>query len=121
MDLATHLRHLEERLLDPAVRKDPAQLEALLTEDFREFGSSGRSYTKAEIATLLQSEPIDAFTLSLSDLALQQLAPEIALVTYISARRDHATDQTTRALRSSLWIHRDGRWQMHFHQGTRIP
>jgi hypothetical protein len=120
MDLATHLQRLEEQLLDPAVRKDPAQLHTLLTDDFREFGSSGRSYTKAEITPLLQSEPSAAFTLSLSAFAIQQLAPEIALATYISTRT-HPTGEITRAQRSSLWIYRDGRWQMHFHQGTRIP
>ncbi len=25
------------------------------------------------------------------------------------------------SLRSSLWMHRDGRWQMQFHQGTLVP
>jgi hypothetical protein len=26
----------------------------------------------------------------------------------------------THALRSSLWVYRNGRWQMIFHQGTRL-
>jgi hypothetical protein len=49
MNLTARLQHLEERLLDPIVRSDPAQFAALLADDFREFGSSGRSYTKAEM------------------------------------------------------------------------
>jgi hypothetical protein len=124
MDLAAHLQHLEEQLLDPTVRNDPTRLDALLTDDFREFGSSGRSYTKAEIIALLQeesAEPADPVTLSLSDFAVRLLAPAVALATYTSTRTNQGTSDTTRALRSSLWIHRNDRWQMHFHQGTRIP
>jgi hypothetical protein len=121
MDLATHLQHLEEQLLDPAVRKNPAELDALLTDDFREFGSSGRSYTKAAIIALLQEEPANPVTLSLRNFTVQLLAPEIALATYTSTRTNQRAGETTHSLRSSLWIHRDDRWQMHFHQGTRIP
>jgi catechol 2,3-dioxygenase-like lactoylglutathione lyase family enzyme len=29
--------------------------------------------------------------------------------------------QGSESLRSSLWVMRDGRWQMLFHQGTTIP
>ena len=39
---ATHLRRLEESLLNPAVRRDGERLRAMLTEDFLEFGSSGK-------------------------------------------------------------------------------
>jgi hypothetical protein len=121
MNLTAHLQHLEERLLDPTVRKDAAQLNALLADDFREFGSSGRSYTKADMLDYLHTEPSSAFTLSLRDFAIQLLAPTVALATYISTRRDHATGETTHALRSSLWTLQNEGWQMRFHQGTRTP
>jgi hypothetical protein len=121
MNLTAHLQHLEGRLLDPAVRSDPAQLAALLADDFREFGSSGRSYTKAEILAHLTAEPSDAFSLSLNDFAVQLLAPGVALATYRSTRRDHATGETTEALRSSIWTLQNDTWQMRFHQGTRAP
>lgn len=119
MNLTAHLQHLEERLLDPIVRSDAAQLDALLADDFREFGSSGRSYIKAEILAHLQAEPSDAVSLSLTDFAVHLLAPTIALVTYLSTRRDHATGATTHALRSSLWTLQNDTWRMRFHQGTR--
>ncbi|HWZ52335.1 MAG TPA: DUF4440 domain-containing protein [Granulicella sp.] len=117
----TRLQQLEENLLDPAVRKDPAQLASLLADDLREFGSSGRAYSKADIIAHLQSEPSSSSTLSLSDFATQLLAPNVVLATYVSTRQDQATGETTQALRSSIWIHRDQSWQMHFHQGTPIP
>jgi hypothetical protein len=121
MSLAAHLQQLEERLLDPAVRKDAAQLDALLCDDFREFGSSGLVYDKMAIIAHLKDETSDAPTLSLSDFAIQLLAPHIALATYISTRRDHATGATAQALRSSLWAQKGDTWQMRFHQGTRMP
>ena len=121
MNLTARLQHLEERLLDPIVRGDPAQFAALLADDFREFGSSGRSYTKAEMLAHLQAEPSGAFSLSLSDFTLQLLSPTIALATYRSTRRNHATGETTEALRSSIWTLQNDTWQMRFHQGTRIP
>jgi hypothetical protein len=119
MNLTAHLQHLEERVLDPAVRNDPAQLGTLLTDDFREFGSSGRSYTKAEILAHLNAEPSATVSLSLSAFAIQLLAPTIALAIYLSTRRDHATGATTQALRSSIWTLQNDTWQMRFHQGTR--
>lgn len=44
------------------------------------------------------------------DLAVDELADGIALVTY-------TLDGTWR---SSIWIREDGRWQMRFHQGTTV-
>ena len=47
------------------------------------------------------------------------LAEDIALLIYRSTRTT-TLQAATRALRSSLWVHRDNRWQMIFHQGTPI-
>jgi hypothetical protein len=115
-DLATHLQQLEEELLRADVRHDPERLAALIGKDFREFGTSGRIFDKASILRELASE--SPAELSLSNFLCQQLAPDVALVTYRSQRTD-ATG-TRHALRSSVWINRDGRWQVLFHQGTRI-
>ncbi len=41
----------ELRLLEPAVRQDPAQVEALLHLDFAEFGASRRRWRRAGIST----------------------------------------------------------------------
>jgi len=113
--LAAHLQLLEEELLRPEVRRDPGRLGALLAEEFREFGASGRIFDRAAILRELATE--ESAKLSLAAFACQRLAPDIALVTYRSHRED--TTGTREALRSSLWILRDGRWQVLFHQGTR--
>jgi hypothetical protein len=116
-ELAAHLFHLEQQLLQPSTRRDPTALTSLLAEDFREFGSSGRIYTRQQIIDALAAE--SPRTITLSDPLCQQLAEDIALLTYRSTRT-LALNAASNALRSSLWIYRDNRWQMLFHQGTPI-
>ena len=115
-ELAAHLQHLEELLLTASVRRGSSVVASLLADDFREFGASGRIFNKGSILAELTTE--SAATLTLDDFACQQLAPGVALVTYRSQRIDATGTRT--ALRSSLWIHRDNRWQILFHQGTRL-
>ena len=96
------LQALERQLLDPATRKDWAAVTALLADDFREFGKSGRAYTKAEILELAEFHAVP-------------LGPEAALVTYCSM------EAGAMARRCSVWVWRNGLWQMLFHQGTPVP
>jgi hypothetical protein len=116
-ELAAHLFHLEQQLLEPSTRRDAAALTSLLAEDFREFGSSGRIYTRRQIIDALAAE--SPRTVTLSDPLCQQLAEDIALLTYRSTRTI-ALKAASHTLRSSLWVYRDNRWQMLFHQGTPI-
>lgn len=111
------LRLLEEALLDPAVRRNPAQLEKLLAEDFREFGSSGRIWTRQAIIDLLATE---AYTpMLIEEFNCRLLSGEVALVTYRAVRT--TLNAQTSSLRSSLWIRISGEWRLCFHQGTPIP
>ncbi|WP_375472314.1 DUF4440 domain-containing protein [uncultured Nostoc sp.] len=52
------LRELEERLLQPDVRKSAKDIMDLLADEFIEFGSSGRVFNKQQIIESLQNEPI---------------------------------------------------------------
>jgi hypothetical protein len=47
--LEAHLIELELRLQVSTTRKDAAALAELLSEDFREFGASGRIWNRASI------------------------------------------------------------------------
>jgi hypothetical protein len=116
-ELAAHLFHLEQQLLQTSTRRDEVALRSLLAEDFREFGSSGRIYTRQQVINALAGESPQ--TIILSDPLCHQLAADIALVTYRSTRTN-ALEPTHHALRSSLWVYRDNHWQMIFHQGTPI-
>ncbi len=100
------IRALELRLLDPAVRGSAEELERLLCDDFREFGSSGRVYTKEEAIALLVADP--AVPQDFSDFAAMVVAPGVVLATY----------RAKGAVRSSVWRLEDGRWRLYFHQGT---
>ena len=122
MDVNDQLHALEEALLTPALRGDRRRLTTLLAEEFREFGSSGRIFTKAEILIHLQNETPAGRTLT--DFQATPVAPGAVLVTY-RLQRDLAQADTleisaeaSHSLRSSLWVQCEGHWQLLFHQGT---
>jgi len=112
------LRALEASLLTNAVRKNHARLEGLLAEEFREFGRSGTVYNRAEILVFLAEE--EEIRVTMKEFACEVVAEGVALVTYGSERTEPNGDMIE-ALRSSLWVWRDGRWQIVFHQGTPLP
>ncbi len=114
MDLADHIRSLELALLTPSTRNEPEAVTHLLAEEFREFGSSGRVFGREEIVALLRVESSPSSTM-LRDFECRQLAPNLALATYRTIRAHGSS-----VLRSSIWICREERWQLLFHQGTRI-
>ena len=110
--IAAELQALEEELLLPDVRKS-TRLTELLADEFIEFGSSGRVYTKADLVAVLQAEtPVTQTT---SDFRVTAPAPDVALLTY-RIRSD--SQPPVHTLRSSLWVRARGRWKMVFHQGT---
>jgi hypothetical protein len=120
MNTAEHLRQLEEHLLDPTVRRDSKAVASYLTDDFLEFGGSGRVFDKAAILEDLTDEPPRPPSL-LSDFKTRELAPNVILATYKATRRNAAGEPIGQSWRSSIWTHVDGRWQITFHQGTPIP
>jgi hypothetical protein len=112
--VSAQLRVNEEDLLDPVTRRDRRRVEALLDEGFREFGSSGRVWTRQQILDLLSSEDYLAHTIE--DFNCEILTSDIAHVTY----RVVSADRRAESLRSSLWKRTENTWRMRFHQGTRV-
>ena len=119
-ELTDHLRALEESLLDPIVRHNRTLVSALLTEDFIEFGGSGRVFNKAAILQDLEDEPPRLASL-LSEFNTRELTPGVVLATYKATRRNTAGEPVSQSWRSSIWAHVNGQWQLTFHQGTTIP
>jgi hypothetical protein len=115
--VAAQLLRGEMLLLDPGVRRDRVRVAALLTEDFLEFGASGRVWSRDQILNLLASEtyvpPI------VEDFVCHRVADGVVLVTYRAVRSHTDTGQREVTLRSSLWTLRAGKWRVRFHQGTR--
>jgi hypothetical protein len=120
MNTTDQLRQLEERLLDPDVRRNPVLVAPLLSDDFLEFGASGRVFDKASILEDLKNEsPRPASRLT--DFAIRELSPTIVLTTYRATRFNAEGEAISHSRRSSIWTHVNGQWQITFHQGTPIP
>jgi hypothetical protein len=108
--LQDHLYSLEVRLLHPDRERDRTALIPLFTAEFKEFCISGRIFNRQQVIdALLKSEPRPA---TIANYYVDQLAENVALATY------RATTALVISHRSSLWIFRDNRWQLFFHQGT---
>lgn len=110
----SELMALEKSLWRAETRFDPAYLELVLAADFVEFGRSGRVYTRDGVLAASRQN-LDA---TLRDLAVHQVADDVALLTYVSEVR---YDEVEGANRSSLWFRDSGRWLLRFHQGTPLP
>lgn len=108
------LREKELELLDPETRSDSKLLEALLHDDFVEFGSSGSVYEKQMLIEMMVDER--PAPVMVRDFSVRQLGAETALVTY---RTVGQSGQEAR--RSSVWVRSSSGWKLAFHQGTRIP
>ncbi len=115
-ELAPLLLRNEQTLLDPAVRRDRDRVSALLAEDFVEFGSSGRVWTREQILDLLAKE--DYEPPAMEDFRCVRIGAGAALVTYRTVRSDSRTGERSAALRSSVWTNEKGEWRVRFHQGT---
>lgn len=110
-DPTDELIDLEHALWRAETRFDDEFMEGVLADDFGEFGRSGRVYARGETLAV-PGESIDAH---LRDLEVDLIADDVALVTYVSEVRHEALELSNR---SSLWVKRDGRWLLRFHQGT---
>ncbi len=116
-DLLELLRGLETELHQPATRRDPERLGALLHPEFREFGRSGRSYSRSD--TLQEFTDASTFqNVVAGRFRLQSVTGDAALLTYVSAHSDEAGGLHRFTLRSSLWVRDATGWRLIFHQGT---
>lgn len=111
--LADRFLALETALANRDASAVPDGLEVLIDDDFLEFGASGRRWTAAETRQMLRGGPPSEHV-AIDDLEAREIGPGIVLVTYRSG-------PGRPAIRSSLWVERDARWSLVFHQGTPIP
>ena len=85
-------------------------LTSLIADDFLEFGSSGRVWTAESIRETLEV-PLGE-RLPIEDFEVALLGDGVVLATF-------RTPGAPGVNRSSIWVRRDGGWQVRFHQGTR--
>ncbi len=103
----------EERLLSPAVRSDPTEVERLLDPAFVEFGQSGRRWTRDAIVAALREEPGTDLSPLIDERESRLLGLDTVLLTYL-LRFDGRVSR-----RSSLW-RCDPAPRCLFHQGTAV-
>jgi len=109
------IRALELSLATPPGRSSAEHLREVVSDDFREFGTSGRVYGKDEAIAALLNGPSPAANAGqepeLIDFRAVEVAPGVVLATY----------RTPLSIRSSIWRREGGAWRLYFHQGTRVP
>ena len=107
---------LEKKLLDSSVRKDLVELNRLLSDDFVEFGTSGKIYDKKIIIERLSQETpnvVEAF--NFKGVVLSQDVVQLTFKT----KRINEDGTISASLRCSIWKLKESNWQMLFHQGTK--
>jgi len=108
------LTELEHSLWRSTTRFDADYMGQVLTDDFLEFGRSGRGYDRQAVLDV----PALTLDVRLLNLTVHPVGPDVALVTYVSEAQ---FEDLERANRSSLWVREEGRWRLRFHQGTPLP
>jgi hypothetical protein len=107
---------LEKHLMRPDIRKSMHGVDAILDDGFIEFGSAGQIISKRQVLAWIPIEPPAKWTMSSFRATL--LARNVALVTYRVTKKEKEKKKPVHSLRSSVFVLRNRRWQMIFHQGT---
>lgn len=118
-DVLRVLQSLEIELHREETRKSAERLQELLHPDFKEFGRSGKEYSRAEIVE--EFSDASAFPqIEANDFKASLVADGVVLLTYVSAHRSDSGQLHRTTLRSSLWVLLEGNWRLRFHQGTPV-
>ncbi|UTR07038.1 DUF4440 domain-containing protein [Alkalihalobacillus sp. LMS6] len=112
MDLIAHIKALEESHLHTSIRTSGEALGQVLADDFFEFGSSGRIFSRQDF-----KDGAGNNHLTLHDWNMHQLDNKAVLTTYRVI--NHDSNKVT--LRSSVWKLVGIEWKLFFHQGTIVP
>jgi hypothetical protein len=88
-ELLDEIRSLEESLYRKGLRRSRAEAEKLLTEDFFEFESSGRTYHREDMISLLVQEGADEprEALSFDNYSLSPISANAVLLTDRTCRK----------------------------------
>ncbi len=108
------LYDLELKLMSPSIRKNKNELDELLAPTFFEHGSSGKLWSRKNIIEALLNEK--ELKVEASNFAAHRISDNAVLVTY----KTREIGSSSESLRSSIWKNNRGKWQMFFHQGTRL-
>lgn len=114
LELEEKFRIMEQKLLQPDIHKSVEDLTLMIADAFIELGSSGSTYNKQQMIDVLPTLPVIKMTIM--DFEAKLLAKGVVLTIYRLAK--HGNETIEYSLRSSIWLLRDDKWQIVFHQGT---
>jgi hypothetical protein len=115
MQIDEHIKHLEEKLLNPGIRKSAEELDELINDAFIETGSFGKVYNKQQVVEALNNE--SSITFTIEDFKTLHLSDEIITAFYI-AIKENADLSKSYSRRCSIWKKNENGWQIYYHQGT---
>lgn len=107
---------LEKELHFSSVRQNELRLGELISNSFKEFGTSGKTYSKEDVLSHLPLETENI--IESSNWEISQINVGAILVTYNTNRSIEST--TVKAKRSSIWRKENNNWRLFFHQSSRI-
>ena len=111
------LLEYETKLMDPVVRRSDKAAE-FIADDFMEFAGNGRVFNKSDALAMMKRHIVR--TLAIEEFNVRQLSPNVVLVTYRVRSQGFGGAPGRVSVRSSIWVHRNGKWQVTFHQATLI-
>ena len=111
--ILNHLIILEKSLSIKENKLSFSYMDNILTDDFIEFGKSGKIHSKLDNLKLCKLQ-VNIPSLILENFKLKNISNSAKLITYISID----TDSNERCNRSSIWVFQSKKWRMLFHQGT---
>lgn len=113
----SRFRALEVAVQQACIRGDRMRLRELLHPHFREFGRSGRIYSRDDVIAAFAGQS-QAYEILSQDFQPEQLLAGLTLLTYRSVRVNADGSVERHTLRASLWELTEFGWQLRFHQGT---
>lgn len=111
------LLEYETKLMDPEVRRSERAAE-FIADDFMEFAGNGRLFNKADALAMMKRHIVR--TLAIEEFSIRELSPSIVLATYRVKSQGFGGSPARISVRSSIWVQRNGKWQVTFHQATVI-
>lgn len=112
------LIQFEKELLEPEVRGSKERLDVLIADEFVEYASSGKVYSKKDVLEALPSvENRKETDYKMINPSVRMLSDEIGLVLY-QVKKRNLEGEIVLSNRSSVWKKGEDGWKMVFHQGT---
>jgi hypothetical protein len=113
---------LETKSWEAWKRRDGSYFQTFLSDDHAELGTGGVS-TKAQVVAFVGNKTCVVSDYKIDSFTFTRFSADVALLTYRAAQTTKCGTAmvASPAWTSSLFIHRDGRWQNAVYQQTPIP